>query len=78
MAGAVASALVAQTSTVAAGGDKKCFDVSLAGQNDCAAGSGTTCAGVSSVDYHAAEASGCAPEKLAHLADNKLYNARIN
>ena len=30
---------------------EKCFGVSLAGQNDCAAGPGTTCAGSSTVDY---------------------------
>lgn len=30
---------------------EKCFGVSLAGQNDCAAGPGTTCAGTSKVDY---------------------------
>jgi uncharacterized membrane protein len=37
---------------VQAGGDKeKCFGVSLAGENDCAAGAGTTCAGTSTVDY---------------------------
>lgn len=29
----------------------KCFGVSLAGQNDCAAGPGTTCSGTSTVDY---------------------------
>ena len=29
----------------------KCYGVSLAGQNDCAAGPGTTCAGTSTVDY---------------------------
>jgi uncharacterized membrane protein len=29
----------------------KCFGVSLAGQNDCGAGPGTTCAGTSKVDY---------------------------
>jgi uncharacterized membrane protein len=29
----------------------KCFGISLAGQNDCAAGPGTTCAGTSTVDY---------------------------
>jgi uncharacterized membrane protein len=29
----------------------KCFGVSLAGENDCAAGPGTTCAGTSTVDY---------------------------
>ena len=30
---------------------EKCFGVALAGENDCAAGPGTTCAGTSSVDY---------------------------
>ena len=30
---------------------EKCFGVSLAGQNDCAAGPGTSCAGSSTVDY---------------------------
>ncbi|MCI5040493.1 MULTISPECIES: DUF2282 domain-containing protein [Donghicola] len=32
-------------------GMEKCFGVALAGQNDCAAGPGTTCAGTSKVDY---------------------------
>jgi uncharacterized membrane protein len=32
---------------------EKCFGVSLAGKNDCAAGAGTTCAGTSKVDYQA-------------------------
>jgi uncharacterized membrane protein len=30
---------------------EKCYGVSLAGQNDCAAGPGTSCAGTSKVDY---------------------------
>jgi uncharacterized membrane protein len=30
---------------------EKCFGVSLAGQNDCKAGEGTTCAGTSKMDY---------------------------
>ena len=30
---------------------EKCFGVSLAGKNDCAAGPGTSCAGTSKVDY---------------------------
>lgn len=30
---------------------EKCFGVALKGQNDCAAGVGTTCAGTSRVDY---------------------------
>ncbi|NNC47012.1 MAG: DUF2282 domain-containing protein [Sphingomonas sp.] len=29
----------------------KCYGVALAGENDCAAGEGTTCAGTSTVDY---------------------------
>jgi len=29
----------------------KCYGVALKGQNDCAAGPGTTCAGSSAVDY---------------------------
>ncbi len=33
-------------------GDKeKCYGISLAGKNDCAAGPGTSCAGTSTVDY---------------------------
>jgi uncharacterized membrane protein len=32
-------------------GMDKCYGVSLAGKNDCAAGPGTTCAGTSKVDY---------------------------
>lgn len=32
---------------------EKCYGVSLAGENDCAAGPGTSCAGTSTVDYQA-------------------------
>lgn len=32
---------------------EKCYGVSKAGQNDCAAGPGTTCAGTSKVDFQA-------------------------
>ena len=34
-----------------AGEMEKCYGVSLAGKNDCAAGPGTTCAGTSKTDY---------------------------
>ena len=51
VAGAVATALGATTTTVAAQENEKCYGVSLAGENDCAAGPGTTCAGTSTVDY---------------------------
>ena len=51
VASAVAAAL-AMTATPAVAGEKeKCYGVSLAGKNDCAAGPGTTCAGTSTVDY---------------------------
>lgn len=39
------------TGAQAEGAMEKCYGVSLAGQNDCAAGPGTTCAGTSTVDY---------------------------
>lgn len=52
VAGAVATALAAMTATQAAAAAKeKCYGVSVAGGNDCAAGPGTTCAGTSTVDY---------------------------
>jgi uncharacterized membrane protein len=51
VAGALATALAAQTGTAVAQEKEKCFGVSLAGKNDCAAGPGTTCAGSSKVDY---------------------------
>ncbi len=47
--------LVALASGAAVAADKpaqeKCYGVSKAGKNDCAAGPGTTCAGTSKVDY---------------------------
>jgi uncharacterized membrane protein len=49
IAGAFMAALSA-TSAMAQE-NEKCFGVALAGQNDCAAGEGTTCAGTSKVDY---------------------------
>ncbi|MHA1128773.1 MAG: BufA1 family periplasmic bufferin-type metallophore [Alphaproteobacteria bacterium] len=51
IAGAVAAAMTAHATSVSAQSNEKCFGVSLAGQNDCAAGPGTTCAGTSTVDY---------------------------
>ncbi|MGI9505791.1 MAG: BufA1 family periplasmic bufferin-type metallophore [Geminicoccaceae bacterium] len=50
--GAVAAAVAAGSAAPAnAQAKEKCFGISLAGQNDCAAGPGTTCAGTSTVDY---------------------------
>jgi uncharacterized membrane protein len=56
----IAAALAAFASGAALAQDKKmddksatekCYGVSLAGKNDCAAGPGTSCAGTSKVDY---------------------------
>lgn len=64
LAGAVATAITAIASFANAGpltgaeakaavaaGKEKCFGVALKGQNDCAAGPGTTCQGTSTVDF---------------------------
>lgn len=52
LAGALATALATIAQPAAAQSTKeKCYGVSLKGQNDCAAGPGTTCAGTSKVDY---------------------------
>jgi uncharacterized membrane protein len=53
IAAALTSALAAVTATTTAHAQtkEKCYGVSLKGQNDCAAGPGTTCAGTSKVDY---------------------------
>ena len=51
-AGTLAAALTAHFAapSLAQEAKEKCFGVSLAGANDCAAGAGTTCAGTSKVD----------------------------
>jgi uncharacterized membrane protein len=54
IAGAV-SAVIAGASmapAVQAAEMEKCYGVALKGQNDCAAGEGTTCAGTSTIDYN--------------------------
>lgn len=57
VAAVVASAASAQSLTkdeakaAMAAHKEKCFGVALKGQNDCAAGPGTTCQGTSTVDF---------------------------
>lgn len=52
LAGSLATALAAIASPAAADETKeKCYGIALKGQNDCAAGPGTTCAGTSKIDY---------------------------
>ena len=75
VAGAVAAALAAHATTPAhAQAQEKCYGISLAGDNDCAAGPGTTCAGTSTVDYQGnawtfVEAGTCADIELPAMAD---------
>ena len=51
VASAVATAASMGAIEVRAADQEKCYGVSLAGKNDCAAGPGTTCAGTSTVNY---------------------------
>lgn len=61
LAGAVASLLASvahaapltkeEMSAAVAAHKEKCYGVALKGQNDCAAGPGTTCQGTSTVDF---------------------------
>jgi len=51
VAGAMAAAIaMTNTPAVAKSDMEKCYGVAKAGQNDCKAGPGTTCAGTSTVD----------------------------
>lgn len=47
----VASGAQAEANIPSNAGKEKCYGVSRAGKNDCAAGPGTSCAGSSKVDY---------------------------
>jgi uncharacterized membrane protein len=49
-----AGAALAQDMGASIKGEKeRCYGISMAGKNDCAAGPGTTCAGTNKVDYQA-------------------------
>ncbi|MEL7343375.1 MAG: DUF2282 domain-containing protein [Pseudomonadota bacterium] len=75
VAGAVAAALASTIAGPAnAQAKEKCFGISLAGENDCAAGPGTTCAGTSTVDYQGnawtlVDAGTCADIDVPAMAD---------
>ncbi len=51
VAGALATSAALTPGQSQAAENEKCFGVSLAGQNDCKAGAGTTCAGTAKMDY---------------------------
>lgn len=46
-----ASAMAQDKGASIKGEKEKCYGISLAGKNDCAAGPGTSCAGTSKADY---------------------------
>ncbi len=83
IAGAVAAAMTAHATTPAeAAAKEKCYGVSLAGANDCAAGPGTTCAGTSTVDYQGNAwtlvATGtCAEIELPEMANGKARTGSL-
>ena len=52
LAALASGAALAQDKGASIKGEKeRCYGISLAGKNDCAAGPGTTCAGTSKVDF---------------------------
>jgi uncharacterized membrane protein len=82
IAGAVAAAFAAQTTTADAAAKEKCYGVSLAGANDCAAGPGTTCAGTSTVDYQGnawtlVDAGTCESMELPAMADGSARTGSL-
>ncbi|MDG1118201.1 MAG: DUF2282 domain-containing protein [Flavimaricola sp.] len=74
LAASVATAIAGLATTAAAQDNEKCYGISLAGENDCAAGPGTTCAGTSTVDYQGnawtfVPAGTCASVEVPAMAD---------
>ena len=77
IASAVAAALVAQSHPAEAAKKEKCYGISEAGQNGCAAGPGTHCAGTSSADYQGnawalVEEGTCLTIELPDTADGRV------
>jgi len=71
---AAALSMAGSHATAQSASMEKCFGISLAGQNDCAAGPGTTCAGTSTVDYQGnawtlVPAGTCTTVELPAMAD---------
>ncbi len=83
IAGIVAASMTgAATTTAEAASKEKCYGVSLAGANDCAAGPGTTCAGTSVTDYQGnawtlVDAGTCASIELPASADGSARTGSL-
>ncbi len=81
IAGSMAAALMLAGAPAHAA-DEKCFGVALAGENDCAAGAGTTCAGTSTVDYQGnawklVPAGTCATYRWRRTSPRLIGNGRL-
>ena len=82
VAASIAAALTAHATTAEAQAKEKCYGVSLAGENDCAAGPGTTCAGTSTVDYQGnawtlVDAGTCADIELPAMAEGTARSGSL-
>jgi len=82
VAGAVAAAVAIHAVPASAGETEKCFGISLAGENQCAAGPGTSCAGTSTVDYQgnawtAVPAGTCTSMELPAMADGSARQGAL-
>ncbi len=81
--GAVAASMSAHGTTAHAATKEKCYGVSLAGANDCAAGPGTTCAGTSVTDYQGnawtlVDEGTCESIELPAMADGTERNGSLS
>jgi uncharacterized membrane protein len=82
IAGALATAIATHGTEAHAAGKEKCYGVALAGQNDCKAGAGTTCAGSSTVDYQGnawklVDAGTCMDIELPAMADGTMRKGSL-
>ncbi len=82
LAGAVATAAALTAGTASAAKKEKCYGVSLAGANDCAAGPGTSCAGTSTIDYQGnawtlVPKGTCASIELPKMADGSARTGSL-
>ena len=82
VASAVAAAMASVSTTANAASKEKCYGVALAGQNDCAAGPGTTCAGTSVSDFQGnawklVDAGTCESMELPTMADGTMRKGSL-
>jgi uncharacterized membrane protein len=82
IAGTIAASMTGMATTADAASKEKCYGVSLAGANDCAAGPGTTCAGTSVTDFQGnawtlVDAGSCVSMVLPALPDGSARKGSL-